>query len=99
MRACKCKWYGSSNIQIFIQHEKKILDEMLDAFAPALLLSFPRKKNDTRAVRIFCNASLVASSIFQEKYVSWRLDIRDIFGIGRGASLVKLQKSGLIPYG
>ena len=39
------------------------------------LLSFPRKKNDTRAVKIFCNVSLVASSIFKEKYVSWRLDI------------------------
>ena len=33
------------------------------------------QKNDTRAVRIFCNLSLVASSIFKEKYIFWRLDI------------------------
>ena len=40
-----------------------------------LLLSFPLKKNDRRAVRSFCNVSLDVSSIFKEKYVSWRLDI------------------------
>ena len=43
------------------------------------ILSFPqkkkKKKNDTKAVRIFCNQLLVASSIFKEKYVSWRSDI------------------------
>ena len=127
---------------------------------------FSLQKNDTIAVRIFCITSLDASSIFKEKYVSWRLDISfssihlpdpdlilynavvldnwvrfkalqsfdnsfaisiispactnerffsaqfdrtkaswfsavsatDIFGIGRGASLEKLQNSGLIPY-
>ena len=36
---------------------------------------FLGKKNDIRAVRIFFNVSLVASSVFKEKYVSWRLDI------------------------
>ena len=36
---------------------------------------FSSQKNGTRAVRIFCNVSLVALSIFREKYVSWRLDI------------------------
>ena len=39
------------------------------------LLFFSSQKNGTRAVRIFCNVSLVALSIFKEKYVSWRLDI------------------------
>ena len=35
---------------------------------------FFSQKNVTRAVRIFCNISLVALSIFKEEYVSLRLD-------------------------
>ena len=48
---------------------------LMKPYDKQLLLSFPRKKNHTRALRMFCNVSLVASSIFKEKYVSWRLDI------------------------
>ena len=35
---------------------------------------FSSQKNVTRAVRIFCNVSLVALSIFNERYVCSRLD-------------------------
>ena len=36
---------------------------------------FSSQKNDTGAVRVFCNVSLVVSLIFKEKYVSQKLDI------------------------